>query len=111
MGIVSESDSKILNRFAKESKDPLEREFLRALYVLSLGEPVSRVAVYFSVDEDTLYRWAQRWNDEKSAADRERSVRPPSLGEDEKKEMKRLIDEIHRRGHGRNSGYTSRRKA
>ena len=26
MGIVSESDSKILNRFAKESKDPLERE-------------------------------------------------------------------------------------
>ena len=50
MGIVSESDSKILNRFAKESKDPLERERLRALYVLSLGEPVSRVAVYFSVD-------------------------------------------------------------
>ena len=64
---------------------------------------MSRVAVYFSVDEDTPYRWAQRWNEEKSAADGERSGRPPSLGEDEKKEMKHLIDENDPGKHGINS--------
>ena len=63
MGIVPDSESKIPNRLAKESRDPLERERLRPLCVLSLGEPVSRVAVYLSVDEDTPYRWAQRWNE------------------------------------------------
>ncbi len=36
MGIVPDSESKILNRLAKESMDPLERERLRALYVLSM---------------------------------------------------------------------------
>ncbi len=95
MGIVSASGSKILNRLAKESKDPLERERLRALFVLSLGESVHRVASFFSVDDDTLYRWSERWNSEKDVSDREVSGRPPSLGENEKKEMKRLIDEYH----------------
>ena len=47
----------------------------------------------FSVDEDTVYRWAERWNSEKSVADLERSGRPPTLGEKEKKEIKRLLDE------------------
>ena len=103
MGIVSASDSKILNRLAKESKDPLERERLRALFVLSLGESVHRVASFFSVDEDTLYRWVERWNSEKDVSDRERSGRPPSLGENEKKDMKHLIDENDPGKHGINS--------
>ena len=103
MGIVSASDSKILNRLAKESKDPLERERLRALFVLSLGESVHRVASFFSVDEDTLYRWAERWNSEKDVSDRERSGRPPSLGGNEKKEVKHLIDENDPGKHGINS--------
>ena len=103
MGIVSASGSKILNRLAKESKDPLERERLRALFVLSLGESVHRVASFFSVDDDTLYRWSERWNSEKDVSDREVSGRPPSLGENEKKEMKRLIDENDPGKHGINS--------
>ena len=93
MGIVSESDSKILNKLAKECREPVERERLRSLYILSMGYSVKDVSRMFSVDEDTIYRWAERWNEERSVADLERSGRPPSLGEDEKKEMKRLIDE------------------
>ena len=64
---------------------------------------MSGVAVHFSVDEDTPDRWAQRWNGEKSAADRQRSGRPPSLSEDKKKEMKRLIDWNDPGKHGINS--------
>ena len=42
---------------------------------------------------DTLYRWIERWNNEKDVSDREWSGRTPSLGENEKNEMVRLIDE------------------
>jgi hypothetical protein len=33
-----------------------------------------------SVAEDAIYRWAQRWNEERSVEDRDRSGRPPALG-------------------------------
>ena len=81
MGIVPELESKILNRLAKECRDPLERGHLRALYVLSIGESVSKVAIFFSVDEDTVYRWTERWNSEKSVGGHERSGRPPTFRE------------------------------
>ena len=81
MGIVPESESKILNRLAKECRYFLERGRLRVLYVLSIGESVSNVAIFFSVDEDTVYRWTERWNSEKSVADHERSGRPPTFRE------------------------------
>ena len=60
MGIVPESDSKILNKLAKECRDPKERERLRALCILGIGYPVSDVSRMFFVDEDTVYRWAER---------------------------------------------------
>ena len=103
MGIVPESDSSILNRLAKESRNILERERLRALYVLSIGYSVKEASKIFSVDEDTVYRWAESWNSGKSVADHERSGRPPSLGEKEKKEMKHLLDENDPGKHGVNS--------
>ena len=103
MGIIPESDSGILNSLAMESRDPLKKERLRALYVLSTGESVSKVAIFFSVDEYTVYRWAERWNSEKNVTDRERSGRPPSLGGNEKKEIKRLIEENDPGKYGINS--------
>ena len=39
---------------------------------------VKEASSIFSVDEDTVYRWAERWNSEKSVADLERSGRPPT---------------------------------
>ena len=103
MSIISETDSGILNRLAKESRDPLERERLLALYVLSIGYSVKEASKIFSVDEDTLYRWAERWNSEKGVADHERSGRPPSPGEKEKKEIRHLVDENDPGKHGINS--------
>ena len=32
---------------------------------------MNMIAIYFSVDEDTVYRWVKRWNEEMSVADRE----------------------------------------
>ena len=64
---------------------------------------VKEASRIFSVDEDTVYRWAERWNSEKSVADLERSGRPPTLGEKEKKEIKRLLDENDPGKHGINS--------
>ena len=103
MGIVSESDSGILNKLAKECRDPKERERLRALCILSIGYSVGDVSRMFFVDEETVYRWAQRWNEERSVEDRDRSGRPPALGEKEKKEIKRLLDENDPGKHGINS--------
>ena len=115
MGIVSESDSGILNKLAKECKDPRERDRLRALCILSIGYSAGDVSRMFFVDEETLYRWAQRWNEERSVEDRDRSGRPPALGEKEKKEIKRLLDEndpgkqasTHRPGHAPSCVSTS----
>ena len=55
MGIVSESDSGILNKLAKECKDPRERDRLRALYMLSIGYSVKDASRVFSVVEDAIY--------------------------------------------------------
>jgi transposase len=55
-----------------------------------------------SVAEDAIYRWAQRWNEERSVEDRDRSGRPPALGEKEKKEIKRLPDWNEHGKHGIN---------
>ena len=55
MGIVSVSDSGILNKLAKECKDPRERERLRALYMLSIGYSVKDASRVFSVAEDAIY--------------------------------------------------------
>ena len=68
MGIVPESDSKILDRLAKDSGDHLERWRLRARYVLSIGYSLKEASRIFSADEDNVYRWAERWNSERSIA-------------------------------------------
>ena len=57
----------------------------------------------FSIAEDAIYRWAERWNSEKDVSDRERSGRPTSLGENEKKEMKCPLDDNYPGKQGINS--------
>ena len=103
MGIIPVSDSGFLNKLAKECKDPWERDRLRAPYMLSIGYSVKDASRVFSVAEDAIYRWAQRWNEERSVDDRDRSGRPPALGEKEKKEIRRLLDENDPGRHGINS--------
>lgn len=98
-----EEDRDILRELARKSKDPKERERLRALYILSLGETVERVMVFFAVDESTVYRWIDKWNEDRNMHDKPRDGRPPSIGSDEKKEIKELVDENDPRKHGINA--------
>lgn len=46
---------------------------------------------------------AQRWNEQTSVEERDRSSRPPVFGEMEKNELKRLLGENHPGRHGINS--------
>lgn len=96
-------DRKILCELARKSKDPRERERLRALYILSLGETVERVMVFFAVDESTVYRWIEKWKQERNLHDKPRDGRPPVIGSDDKKEIKKLITENDPKKHGLNA--------
>jgi hypothetical protein len=73
--VILQEDQAILRELARRSKDPRERERLRALYILSLGETVERVMAFFTVDESTVYRWIERWNRERDMQDKPRDGR------------------------------------
>ena len=99
-----DSDKELLRELARSCKDAKERERLRALFALSAGYSVSDVATIFCVDEATLYRWIERWQEERNLHDREKSGRPPLFGEKEEKELKKLIGENDPKKHGINAG-------
>lgn len=101
--VLLEEDRDILRELARKSKDPKERERLRALYILSLGETVERVMVFFVVDKSTVYRWIEKWNEERNMHDKPRDGRPPSIGPAEKKEIKKLVAENEPKKHGINA--------
>lgn len=92
--------SPLLQESAKRSKDAKERERLRALYALSVGYPLPIVAEIFSVDEGTLYRWVERWQEEKQLSDKPKRGRPVSLTEKDKEVLKQLIVEGEPKKHG-----------
>jgi len=96
-------DSAVLRELAHMCKDAREKERLRALYVLSLGCPLSDVEKYFCVDESTLRRWILRWESDKNLADKPREGRPPLLDEKDKEELKELIQENNPKKHGLNA--------
>ena len=102
LGVLQE-DREILRELARKSKDPKERERLRALYILSLGETVERVMAFFTVDESTVYRWIERWHQERNLHDRPRDGRPPAVGPADKKEIKKLLAENDPKKHGLNA--------
>ncbi len=99
-----EEDAPALQRLASECKDAKERERLRALYAISIGERVERVAEIFCVNASTVYEWVTRWNDEKNLADKPKDGRPPVLNEKEKAEIRRLVEEGDPKKRGINAG-------
>lgn len=100
-------DSAVLKRMAEEknSKDAKDRERLRALYAISIGRSVSDVAEVFCVDEQTLYNWIDKWREERNISDKPRSGRPPAFTEEEKKELKKLVDDNDPKEHGINASF------
>jgi transposase len=100
-----QEDSITLRELAAKCKDAKERERLRALYALSIGQSVATITNIFCVDESTIYRWIGRWESEKSLADNPKQGRPPLLDEDDKAELKDLVEENNPKRHGINASF------
>lgn len=88
-----QEDSATLRELAARCKDAKERERLRALYALSIGQSITIVRNIFCVEESTIHRWIERWGSEKNLADKPKSGRPPTLDEKDKSELKNLVEE------------------
>jgi len=95
-------DGRTLRKLAHEctSKKARERERLKALLALSKGRSVSEVADFFDIDEATVYRWVERWNEERDLKDKPRDGRPPVFGDKETRELHRLIEENNPKKYG-----------
>lgn len=98
-----EKDSKLLQELASQSKDYKERERLRALYAVSIGQPIALVCKIFCVTDDTIRNWITKWEEERSLKDNERSGRPPLLSQEDERELKQLVEENKPRKHGINA--------
>ncbi len=92
-----------LRELARKCKDYKERERLRALYALSIGKPFNLVSEIFCVDEGSLRNWVRKWGEEKSLKDLPRDGRPPSLNDEDKKEIKKLVEENNPKKYGLNA--------
>ena len=99
-----EEDAPALQKLAKQSKDYREVQRLRALYALAIGEPVARVAQIFDVDDSTIYEWISKWKEEHDVQDEPRSGCPPELSDEDKKEIRRLVEEGEPKKRGVNAG-------
>lgn len=100
-----EEDEPLLRKHAKECRDAKEHDRYLALHAVSEGYAVPLVAKIFCVDESSIYGWIKRWNEGKDLADKPKSGRPPVFTEDEKKDLKHLIDESDPQAHGINASF------
>ena len=98
-----EADEKLLRTLARQCKDAKEKVRLLALHTISIGYSIQKVSEIFCVDDDTLRNWVKKWEEEKSLKDKPRDGRPPSLDENDKKEIRKLVEENSPRKHGLNA--------
>ncbi len=95
-----EEDEGLLKRRAKECRDPNEKIRYFALHFLSIGRSISEASKAFIVDRSTIYDWMLQWKHEKTLSDKPKEGRPPSFGEKEEKEIKKLVEESDPSKHG-----------
>lgn len=100
-----EGDEQALKELAIRCKDAKEKPRYLALHALSKGHSVPLVSEIFCVDESTIYRWMERWQEEKSLHDRQKSGRPPILDDKDKREIKNLIKENNPKKHGISASF------
>lgn len=97
-------DSEELRKLLEGSQTS-EKERIRALYIVSLDYPVKDVAKMFCVDEQTIYNWIENWRDGRNVSDKPRSGRPSAFTEEEKKELRKLVEDNDPAEHGVNAGF------
>lgn len=100
-----EGDEQLLRELAKSCKDSKEQNRYLALHAICKGYSVPSVSEIFCVDEATIYRWIERWNEERNMHDKPKSGRTPALDKDDKKEIKKLLEENNPKKHGINASF------
>lgn len=98
-----EADKRLLRSLARECKDAKEKTRLLALHAISIGKSLSLVAEIFCVDEETVRKWIHRWEEEKNLKDKPRDGRPPSLSDEDKKKIRKLVEENNPKKYGLNA--------
>ncbi len=98
-----EEDEQALRKLAKSCRDAKVQNRYLALHALSITKPVSLVAEIFCVDRTTLYNWVVKWKEERSLEDEPRAGRPNILSEEQKQEIRNLIEENDPQKHGINA--------
>ena len=102
--MLSQNDGQLLHDLAKSCKDPKEKVRYLALHAIAKGHAITLVSEIFCVDEATVYRWIERWQEEKNLSDKSREGRPPELTEKDKGHIKKLVEENNPKKQGINSG-------
>lgn len=100
-----EGDEQALRELAICCKDAKEKPRYLALHALSKGHSVPLVSEIFCVDESTIYRWIERWQEERNLHDKQKSGRFPILDDKDKKEIKNLIEENNPKKHGISASF------
>src|SRR3989338_5631143 len=98
-----EEDEQALRKLAKSCKDANARVRYLALHPLSINKPVQMVAEIFCVDRTSLYNWVVKWKEERNLEDEPREGRPNILTEEQKQEIRNLIEENDTKRHGINA--------
>jgi transposase len=99
-----EEDEPLLRQKAKDCKNAEEKIRYYALHAVSGGRSITEAAELFLVERQTIHEWINRWNEEKDLSNKPKLGKPPAFTEDEKKELKSLIDEGNPQKHGINAG-------
>jgi transposase len=98
-----EKDEQLLRSLARECKDAKEKVRLLALHAISIGNKIPHTAEVFCVDEETVRRWIERWEQERDLSEKPREGRPQSLTDAERQKLKKLVEENNPRKHGINA--------
>lgn len=98
--MLTKKDSELLKEHARKCRDAKERERLRALYAISVGYPIPKVARIFCIDEGTVYRWIERWHRRRCLSDRPKQGRPSRLSEKDRRTIEELLKEGDPKKHG-----------
>jgi transposase len=96
-------DKDILRVLYKTCRTLPDKERYHALYVISLGYPISEVANIFCKDEDTIRGWISKWTKEGNIKDKPKEGRP----NDDKLEetIVKLVDENKPNKYGMNCSF------
>lgn len=98
-----EEDERALRELAKSCKDATAKVRYLALHAVSISQPISLISEIFCVDRASIYNWIVKWKEERTLEDNQRSGRPNTLTEEQKQEIRSLIEENDPKKHGINA--------